>query len=348
MERTDEWTAALLAWFDANARDLPWRESKPRDPYHVWISEIMLQQTRTEAVKPYFNAWMERFPRISDVAAAAEEDVLHAWQGLGYYSRARNIWKAAQEIVNCCGGVMPETAEAIRRLPGIGEYTAGAVASIAFGQKEPAIDGNLLRVYARLYAVREDILKTKGRKIIRSIAEATIPAERPGDFNEAMMDLGAEICIPKAPRCRDCPVRRYCEADRLGLSGTLPVRAKKKPQTVFFAACGIVCRDGRYLMHKRPESGMLANMWEFPMALDAGEEKSREALAALLRGQLGDKVWELTHVFTHRIWHMRAYTVPCAEVPAGADWQWFSRDDLRRIPLAGPHARLAAYLPGDF
>lgn len=341
MERND-WPRVLLAWFDANRRDLPWRESKPRNPYHVWISEIMLQQTRTEAVKPYFSAWMERFPTISDVAAADEAEVLHAWQGLGYYSRARNIHKAAQVIAEQYGGVMPRDPEDIRALPGIGDYTAGAVASIAYGEKRPAVDGNVLRVYARLYAVREDILKSAGRKYITKLAEETIPGDRPGDFNEALMDLGAEVCIPKHPRCAACPLRAFCKASRLGIEAELPVRTKKKPQTEWQAACAIVERDGRFLLHRRPPKGMLANMWEFPMALAPEAEESRTALEKLLGGRAGELRWTLTHVFTHRIWHMRAYNMETACAPSGEDWRWFTREELRQIPLAGPHARLAA------
>lgn len=310
----------------------------------MWISEIMLQQTRTEAVKPYFNGWMERFPTIESVAAADEAEVLHAWQGLGYYSRARNIHKAAQMIVSQYGGHMPSAVSEIRALPGIGEYTAGAISSIAFGAKEPAIDGNLLRVFARLYAIREDILKGPAKKTIRVIAETVIPKDRPGDFNEAMMDLGADVCIPKTPRCRLCPIRTYCEAVRLGIEGELPLRTKKKPQTVLYAACGLVENNGAYLLHKRPAKGMLANMWEFPMTLDGEEDKSIKELAALLDGTLLPEAWTLTHVFTHRIWHMRAYRVSSFTVPKGEDWQWFSPEAMRDIPMAGPHARLVAWV----
>lgn len=341
MENKD-WPRTLLAWFDAHRRDLPWRESHPRNPYHVWISEIMLQQTRTEAVKPYFASWMERFPTIGDVARADEAEVLHAWQGLGYYSRARNIHKAAQVIAETYGGVMPRDPAAIRALPGIGDYTAGAVASIAYGACTPAVDGNVLRVYARLYAVTDDILKSAGRKRIARLAEETIPADRPGDFNEALMDLGAEVCIPKRPRCAACPLRGVCEALRQGREAELPVRTKKKPQTEWYAACAVAERDGTFLLHRRPARGMLANMWEFPMALEADADRSRAALEALLHAPVGDFMWSHTHVFTHRIWHMRAYRMDGAEDPAGGEWRRFTREELRRIPLAGPHARLAA------
>ena len=200
-----DWPERLLAWFDRHKRDLPWREDKPRNPYHVWISEIMLQQTRTEAVKPYFNSWMERFPTISALARAKESEVLHQWQGLGYYSRARNIHKAAMEMAETYGGRLPERKEDILSLPGIGSYTAGAILSMAYGKREGAIDGNVLRVYARLYQVEEDILKSRGRKKIEALVKETLP-DRAGDFNEALMDLGADICIPKNPRCSLCPL----------------------------------------------------------------------------------------------------------------------------------------------
>lgn len=344
MTDKNAWPPALLSWFDRNARELPWREEKPRNPYHVWIAEIMLQQTRTEAVRPYFEAWMARFPTIASVAAAEEADVLHAWQGLGYYSRARNIRRAALEIAASYGGTMPRRIEEIRALPGIGEYTAGAVASLAFGERTPAVDGNVLRVYARLYAVREDVLKSVGRKKISTLAAETIPADRPGDFNEALMDLGAEICVPKAPRCADCPLRSWCEACRLGLEAELPVRTKKKPQTVFYAACGIARRGGKFLLHRRGPRGMLANMWEFPMALSDEETESREELRKLLGAEPGKKIWEHTHVFTHRVWHMRAYETEAAEVPRGEDWQWFTAGEMRGIPMAGPHGKLAGIL----
>ena len=192
------WQERLLAWFDNHKRDLPWREDKPRNPYHVWISEIMLQQTRTEAVKPYFNSWMERFPTISALARAKESEVLHQWQGLGYYSRARNIHKAAMEMAETYGGRLPDRKEDILSLPGIGSYTAGAILSMAYGKREGAIDGNVLRVYARLYQVEEDILKSRGRKKIEALVNETLP-DRAGDFNEALMDLARKSAYRRIP-----------------------------------------------------------------------------------------------------------------------------------------------------
>lgn len=338
----DTWPSVLLSWFDAHKRDLPWREAKPRDPYHVWVSEIMLQQTRTEAVKPYFASWMERFPTIHDLAMAEEADVLHAWQGLGYYSRARNLHKAAQVMEEKYGAKMPKTVAEVKALPGIGEYTAGAICSMAFGQKEAAIDGNVLRVYARLYGVEEDILKSVGRKAIQKLVDETLP-DRAGDFNEALMDLGADICIPKHPRCADCPLRSYCEAVKQGKEEILPIRTKKKPQVELAAACGICIQNGKVLLHKRPKTGMLASMWEFPMALAPKTEDSQKALENLLSGSIEQDFWHYTHVFTHRIWHMTAYRMDHWTVPEG-EYQWFTAEEYKQIPLAGPHAKLAAFV----
>ncbi len=335
------WPERLLFWFDGAKRELPWRETKPRNPYHVWVSEIMLQQTRTEAVKPYFQSWMERFPTIEALADADEADVLHQWQGLGYYSRARNLHKAARILKENYGAAMPKKLADVKALPGIGDYTAGAILSMAYGAKEAAIDGNVLRVYARLYCVEEDILKSSGRKKISSLVEETLP-ERAGDFNEALMDLGAEICIPKHPRCEVCPISAYCQALKEGKAESLPYRTPKKPQQEFAAACAICIRDGKVLLHLRPAKGMLASMWEFPMALSSDAEAARGDMEKILQGQALQDLWHYSHTFTHRIWHMTAYEMENFCVPEG-DYRWFSPEEYKQIPLAGPHARLAAF-----
>ena len=342
--KKQNWTDALLLWFDANLREFPWREGSPRNPYHVWIAEIMLQQTRTEAVRPYFTSWLSRFPTIASLAAADEAEVLHAWQGLGYYSRARNIRRAAEILVSEYGGEMPRDTEKIRALPGIGDYTAGAIASIAFGLPVPAVDGNVLRVFSRLYALEEDVTSGAAKRRVTALVSEVIPPARPGDFHEALMDLGAEICIPKAPHCRDCPLVNFCAARKEGRETDLPHRKKKTPQKEFFAACALVEKGGAFLLHKR-EEGMLAQMWEFPMALAETERESRKALAALLGAKPGEKVWENTHVFTHRIWHMRAFRV-CGEVtvPPEGEWKWVKPEEMREIPMAGPHGKLAGIL----
>lgn len=343
MTPQNDWPVLLLRWFDANRRDLPWREAKPRNPYHVWVSEIMLQQTRTETVKEYFRRWMEQFPTLQALAQAPEEQVLRAWQGLGYYSRARNLHKAARQVLMEYGGEMPRDAKKLQSLPGIGAYTAGAIASMAFGQKVPAVDGNLLRVLARLYGVEQDIASTVGKKTLTELAEASIPEARPGDFNEAMMDLGANVCIPKYPRCGQCPLAEECRAFQENRTDQLPVKRPKAPQKEFAAACGLVVRDGKFLLHKRPGKGMLASMWEFPMVLEKTEEAARQGLEKLLEGRIGEALWEHRHVFTHQIWTMKAYILEDAKVPDG-EYAFFSPEEWEQIPLAGPHAKLAAFL----
>ncbi len=338
-----DWPTLLLHWFDANRRDLPWREVKPRNPYHVWVSEIMLQQTRTETVKGYFCRWIEQFPSLEALAQASEEQVLRAWQGLGYYSRARNLHKAARQVMMEYGGEMPQDARSLQRLPGIGAYTAGAIASMAFGQQVPAVDGNLLRVLARFYGVDQDIASTAGKKTLTGLAEAIIPEMRPGDFNEAMMDLGADVCSPKNPRCDQCPLKGQCRAFREKRTDQLPVKRSRAAQKEFAAACGLVARTGKFLLHKRPAKGMLASMWEFPMVLEKTKTEARQGLEELLQAGAGETVWEHKHVFTHQIWYMEAYILEGAKVPAG-EYAFFSPDEWELIPLAGPHAKLATFL----
>ena len=234
----ENWTPLLMGWYDKNKRELPWRTDSPRDPYKVWVSEIMLQQTRVEAVKAYYTNWMEHFPNIPALAAAEEEDVVRQWQGLGYYSRARNLHTAVREVIETYGGHVPETKEEISKLKGIGDYTAGAILSMAYGKRETAVDGNVLRVFARIYNINENILTTKVKKQITELVKERQDASRPGDFNEALMDLGATVCIPGQPRCEVCPIFEMCKAKAAGKETEIPVRITKKevpvePITVF-------------------------------------------------------------------------------------------------------------------
>lgn len=256
------WTLQLLAWYDVHKRALPWRESK--DPYRIWVSEIMSQQTRIEAMRPYYEQWMRQFPTMEDLAAADEDTVVRAWQGLGYYSRARNLRLGVQEVVNKYGGQVPRDRKAMESLRGVGAYTAGAVLSIAFNQREPAVDGNVLRVYARLYDIHDDILKTAGRKQIEALVSETMPYDRPGDFNEALMDFGASVCIPKVPRCEVCPLANMCRALAAGTAKDLPVRIKNTKVPTIPLWVGLFSYKGYYLLHRRPNRGLLRSMWEFP------------------------------------------------------------------------------------
>lgn len=256
----------LLEWYRKVRRDLPWRRS--RNPYHIWISEIMLQQTRVETVIPYYNRFMELFPTVDKLAAAPEEQVLKAWEGLGYYSRARNLQAAAREVVEQHGGVVPDTLEGVSALRGIGPYTAGAILSIAYNKPEPAVDGNVMRVLSRYFELEEDIAKPSTRVGIEKLAKALIPQGEAGDFNQALMELGATICTPKAAHCLPCPVMERCAARLAGRVEELPVKAKAKPPRPEARAVALIegagSNAGRILIRQRPADGLLARLWELP------------------------------------------------------------------------------------
>lgn len=364
-----EWVKTLLSWYDANKRDLPWRKTK--DPYRIWVSEIMSQQTRIEAMKPYYENWMEQFPTKEALAAADEDTVVKAWQGLGYYSRARNLRLGVREVMTKYGGEMPRTRKEVESLKGVGAYTAGAILSLAFNQCEAAIDGNVLRVYARLYAVREDIMRTAGKKAIAALVEETLPYDRPGDFNQSLMDFGSSICIPKAPRCEGCPLRRWCQADALGIAAELPVRIVKKSVPIISVVTGLIRNEkGEYLLHRRPATGLLHSMWEFPNVevprnVTMQDKKDLplvgvEPLADEWRNKFknasitwqSEAVTTLRHVFSHRCWDMEAYTAEfIGDDPlsastfdeASADWRWVLPEDFTDLPWAGPHGKLTVY-----
>lgn len=268
----------LLRWFDKNARDLPWRRT--RDPYAIWISEIMLQQTQSETVKPYYRRFLARFPTVQNLAKAKLDSVLKVWEGLGYYSRARNLHRAAEKIVREFDGRLPQTKQELLSLPGVGLYTAGAIASIAFGEDEPLVDGNVSRVLCRLFRIRTDPRSGKVRRRLWAIAEALLPSGKAGSFNQAMMELGATVCLPRNPRCNVCPLRRICNAKEHGEQEKLPIRGKKKPLPRYKVAIGIIYKNGRILIDKRKPEGLLGGLWEFP----GGKVQKGESLeAALLR-----------------------------------------------------------------
>ena len=275
---TENWTPLLMEWYDKNKRELPWRTESPRDPYKVWVSEIMLQQTRVEAVKAYYTKWMEHFPDLSALAVAGEEEVVRLWQGLGYYSRARNLHAAVREVMETYGGHVPKTREEICKLKGIGDYTAGAILSMAYGKQETAVDGNVLRVFARIYSFEENILTAKVKKQITELVKARQDTERPGDFNEALMDLGATVCIPGQPRCELCPVSEACRAKAAGKEALIPVRITKKevpeePITVFVIKLNqknAACLHTRELKNTNANAGSLQKAGTF--AEDSGNE----------------------------------------------------------------------------
>ncbi len=318
----------LLPWFDANKRDLPWRHTK--NPYHIWLSEIMLQQTRVEAVKGYYARFLDALPTVQALAAC-DDDALHKlWEGLGYYSRVRNLKKAAQVIVNEYGGVFPEEYDRILALPGIGEYTAGAICSIAFNQRTPAVDGNVLRLYARLMNDNTPIDSPAMKQRVRQELTEIYP-DRAGDFTQALMELGATLCGPNwAPRCEQCPCGAFCKALAAGTAEQLPVKAPKKQKTrqrrtVFILEC-----DGCFALTKRPNTGLLAALWQFPDTEGTLELSAAVQLAENWGSPVRDvrRQLEKKHIFTHIIWEMRGFYM---EVKTKSDkFTWFSADEIDR------------------
>ena len=318
----------LIPWYRSVRRDLPWRRDPT--PYQVWISEIMLQQTRIEAVIPYYARFLAALPDLPELAAVPEDRLLKLWEGLGYYSRARNLKKAAQFVMSEYGGQLPRKAEELKKLPGIGDYTAGAIASIAYGEPEPAVDGNVLRVVMRLTACGDDVLSPSTRRRVTAALRAVYPAgEEAALLTEGLMELGETLCLPNGePRCRDCPLRRLCAAHREGREADFPKRSPKKERrieekTVLLLRCG-----GRYALRRR-ETGLLAGMWEFPNLpgkLDAGavraalDDRGLPAEAILPCG-------ESKHVFTHVEWHMAGYFIDIS--CQSGEYIWKSPEEIR-------------------
>ena len=327
------WIESLLNWYEQNARDLPWRRTN--DGYAIWISEIMLQQTRVAAVIPYYERFLRELPDIHALANV-EDDRLHKlWEGLGYYSRARNLKKAANEIVSRFGGRMPRDYDALLSLSGIGEYTAGAIASLAFGIAVPAVDGNVLRVYARLFGVERDIRDLAFKKEVRAFLLPLVPAKNPGAFNAALMELGATVCLPSGtPKCGECPVREDCVAFRENRTAELPLLSAKKARKIERKTVFALSIDGGLIGFRRPESGLLAGLWQLPEA--AGERSDAECAAWLGEhgilpvGEL--RFYERKHIFTHIEWHMRvcAADVSVKNLPEG----WIVLDESHALPTA--------------
>lgn len=315
LDSLDRIAKPLLAWYDRGRRVLPWREEPT--PYHVWLSEIMLQQTRVEAVKPYYDRFLQALPDIRSLAAVEEEKLLKLWEGLGYYNRARNLKKAAEILVSEYGGEMPDDYEKIQALPGIGSYTAGAVSSIAFGRPYPAVDGNVLRILSRLREDDRDILSAKVKKSVEDELLDVMPADRPGDFNQALMELGAMVCIPNgAPKCGMCPWNELCLARAEGREAEFPKKAKKKPRSIEEKTILVIQDAERVALRKRPEKGLLAGMYEFPSL----EGHCEEAGVGAYLKEIGlspiriRKLPPAKHVFTHKEWHMTGYLIRVDEL----------------------------------
>lgn len=312
-ERLETLIHPLLKWYDENARDLPWRRTP--EPYKVWISEIMLQQTRVEAGREYFLRWVKELPDVQALANVPDEKLMKLWEGLGYYNRARNLKRAAGIIMEQYGGDMPSTYEGLLSLPGIGPYTAGAVGSIAFGLPMPAVDGNVLRVLARLLASSDDIALPATKKRMEALLKETMPEERCGDFNQALMELGALICIPNGePKCDLCPAWELCLAREQELIGKLPVKAGKKARRIEKRTVLLLQQNGRILLHRRKNEGLLAGLWELPNHQGSLTKKEAAEWAKDLLGRaaaegelLARELPPAKHIFSHVEWHMEGY-----------------------------------------
>ena len=361
-EKIASFREKLLAWYDANKRDLPWRRTQ--DPYKIWISEIMLQQTRVDTVIPYYERFLDWFPTVADLAQAPEEKLLKAWEGLGYYSRVRNMQKAAQQIMEDHGGVFPSSYEKISKLKGIGPYTAGAIASIAFGLPEPAVDGNVMRVLARLFEVDYDIGVPTNRKIFQAMMEFLIDPDRPGDFNQALMDLGSDIESPINPRPEESPVKEFSAAYQHGTMDRYPIKApKKKPVPVYLTAYIIKDSQGRYLLEKNEREGLLSGFWHFPL-IEVGSLSENLGQLSLLDGQghLVDNPeilsfeqdydlvidWQdrsypiVQHVFSHRKWQvqLRYGLVKEGEQSTSESTVWLLPEEFSAYPFAKPQQKI--------
>lgn len=328
MEHQRYFSRELLGWYMVNKRDLPWR--RHRDPFFIWVSEIMLQQTRVDTVIPYFHRFIDRFPTIQALAEAPEEDVLKHWEGLGYYSRARNLQQAAKQVMELHGGNVPDDRAAVAALKGVGPYTTGAIMSIAFNRPEPAVDGNVMRVLSRQFLIEDDIMKGSTRAAMEELVRELIPDQRASDFNQALMELGALVCTPKSPHCLTCPVMEHCAGRLAGREETLPVKTKAKPprleQRSVALIEGVGEHAGRILVRQRPATGLLARMWELPHvpAAPGGvdgpvpDEPAMDWLAGSLREEgiglqpLGF-LREAEHTFSHIHWNLRVYR--CMEQP---------------------------------
>ena len=331
MDRFDELTQPLLAWYAGAARAMPWREDPT--PYHVWISEIMLQQTRVSAVIPYYERFLRALPDVESLARCDEDKLLKLWEGLGYYSRARNLKKAAVKIRDEFGGVFPDAPEKIRSLPGVGDYTAGAVASIAFGLPEPAVDGNVLRIFTRITGDFSDITLETTKSFCRERIRSCMPRGKTSEYTQALMELGATVCLPNgSPLCDICPARPLCVARERDLIFQLPVKAKAKPRrieerTVFFFLC-----DGKVALRRRPKKGLLSGLWEFPNEL-VGVPFDSLGIPGAVTGDLGCG----KHIFSHVEWRMTSLCIRAEspELPEGYVWaDPCSLQDVYALPAA--------------
>lgn len=332
----------LLDWYNKNKREMPWRNTC--DPYKIWVSEIMLQQTRVDTVIPYFHNFMEKFPTVHDLADAKQQTVLKIWEGLGYYSRARNMHKAAQTVSEDLGGTMPNSYDELKKLKGIGPYTAAAVSSIAFDEKRAVLDGNVLRVLCRYFDIEEDIRSTKTKNRVQKLADDLIPKENPGDFNQAVMELGATVCTPSNPQCDACPLSVGCKAYNMAKTDSLPYKSKAKKVPHHDISVGLIVNENsELLIALRPDDAMLGGLWELPGGKKESGESLKQALERELNEELGvrvdvyDEFMNLKHAYSHFKITMHAFWCRIndgAPVPnSSEDLKWITIEEMDKYPF---------------
>lgn len=350
---SDTRTEHLLEWFACNARDLPWR--RERTPYRVWVAEVMLQQTRAETAAPYYERFIARFPTLESLAQASLEEVLRTWEGLGYYARARQLHTTAQKVLREWGGRLPDTLQELRRLPGIGPYIAGAVASIAFGRPEVALDSNARRVLARLCAIHGDPRQSAVRRRLEECAHAMMPPDHPGPFNEALMELGATLCTPHRPRCDACPLADDCQAHLAGQEEAFPSRSPRPKVPHYDVTAGVIFGpDGRILLARRNEDDFLGGLWEFPGGKREGDEPLEDCLKRELREEMDieveveDHLLTLKHAYTH--FRITMYVYRCRLIAGTprcvdcADVRWVTLEDMEALPMSATDRKIVRAL----
>jgi A/G-specific adenine glycosylase len=332
----------LIKWFDANARDLPWR--RRRTPYRVWLSEMMLQQTQVDTAIPYFRRFTTRFPSLKALADAPLDEVLKLWEGLGYYARARNLHRAAQIVRRESGGRFPRSLDGLMRLPGVGRYSAGAIASLIFGIDAPILDGNVARVLCRVFGIKRDPREAKTRAELWSLAESLLPKGHAGRFNEALMELGATVCTPRSPKCEACPIASMCEANERGIQDRLPIRRARKATPHYDVTAAVIRRKGRVLIAQRPLDGMLGGLWEFPGGKRETDETLEECLRREIKEELrleievGGQLTRVKHAYTH--FRITLHAFECKLVSGKtraigvADFKWVRLSELDRYAFA--------------
>jgi A/G-specific adenine glycosylase len=339
---------SLLRWFRANARDLPWR--KNRTPYAVWVSEIMLQQTQVATVIDYFNRFMKRFPTVEKLARAKQDTVLKLWEGLGYYSRGRNLHKAAKLIVSDYGGQLPDTLDELQNIPGIGRYTAGAIASIAFSKPAPILDGNVIRVLCRLFCIDTNPKDTTTKNQLWELADTLVHTKHPGDFNEAVMELGAMVCTPQNPTCPKCPLKSQCQANKTGRQDELPVKQKRKILPHYTIVVGVVFKDNKVLIDKRRQNALLGGLWEFPGGKKKKEESFKTAVAREVKEEtgidieVGKRLCIVKHTYSHFKITLHAYLCEYKSGTAktlGCDAiKWIAPKDLTKYAFPAANVKI--------